>query len=220
MTTATSTPRRSRSAGAQRRGAAVGIDGQQRQFGPADVGAVDAGGGLDQPDPVLGDQGPALAGQHPHRLVVDQLAAQLIALLGILRRRHQPALAFGHHLAGDHHDVAVAQPGRGRASAAARSSPGRNSGSPVTGRISIARGGAVLELIAGRHAPQARVRRCTISAVAFGSVISSGIDAHRHARRCRPDRPRAPASNPASRCLAALRSAGPPPRRWIRRRSP
>ena len=73
--------------GAQRGGAAVGIDWQQREFGPADVGSVHARGGLNQPEPVLGDQGPALAGQHPHRLVVDQLAAQLIALLGVLGRR-------------------------------------------------------------------------------------------------------------------------------------
>ena len=48
ITTPTVTPSELAQAGAQRGGAAVGIDGQQRQFGRADVGAVDAGGGLDQ----------------------------------------------------------------------------------------------------------------------------------------------------------------------------
>ncbi len=60
-----------------------------RQLVAADVGSVYPGGGLHQPVPVLGNQGAALAGQHPDGFLVDQLAPQPIAFLGIGRRRHQ-----------------------------------------------------------------------------------------------------------------------------------
>jgi hypothetical protein len=79
----------------QQRGAAVGIDGQQRQFVGADVGAVHAGRGLHHAKPVLGDQRSALAGQHTDGLGVDKLAAQRISRLWILRCGHQAALALG-----------------------------------------------------------------------------------------------------------------------------
>ena len=63
---------------------------------------------------VLGDQRPALAGEYPYGFVVDELAAQGIPLVGVGRRGDDAALALGHHLAGDHHDVVVAQPRRRR----------------------------------------------------------------------------------------------------------
>ena len=96
--------------GPQRRGAGVRIGRQQRQLACVDVGAVHPGGGLHQAERVLGDQGAALAGKNPHSFGVDQLAPQRIPLLRIGRRGDDAALALGHHLAGDHHHVVVAQP--------------------------------------------------------------------------------------------------------------
>ena len=150
--------------GAQRGGAAVGIDWQQRKFGPAHVGSVHAGGGLNQPDPVLGDQGPALARQHPHRLVVDQLAPQRIPLVGVLGCGHQPALAFGHHLAGDHDDVAVAQPWRGGGDGSTQIVARPEFGKPGDGQDLDGCGGAVLVILHRAGAvtpprPQAPARR-------------------------------------------------------------
>ena len=160
-------------AGAQRRGAAVGVDGQQRQFGRADVGAVDAGGGLHETEVVLGDQRAALAGQHPDRFFVDQLAPQRIPLLGILRRGHDAALALGQHLAGDHHDVVVAQPRRG----------GGQRGGEVVAGPELGQAGHRKELDRGRRTvlghgltPARSIPARTISAVVAGSVISSGTD--------------------------------------------
>ena len=185
--------------GAQRRGTAVGIDWQERQFGPTDIGAVDAGGGLDESEPVLGDQRPALAGQHPHRLVVDQLAAKLIALLGILRRRHQPALAFGHHLAGDHHDVAVAQPGRSGRQRGSQIVAGPEFGKPGDGQDLDRGGGTVL---GHGVTPASSSPARTISAVAVGSAISSGI--------ARTATPSMSASSPS---CTSQQSSTPVPRR-------
>ncbi len=172
---------------AQRRGAAIGIDWQQGEFSPADIGSVHTGGGLNQPDPVLGDQRPAFARQHPHRLLVDQLAAQRVPLLGILGRGNQPALAFGHHLAGDDHDVAVAQPRRGGGDGSDQIVAGPKFRKPGDGQDLDRCGGTVL--LATRIRGRSRSRRharelqpaVTISAVAFGSVISSGTAAHRDA---------------------------------------
>lgn len=92
--------------------AGIGIGWQQGQFAAVDVRAVHPGGGLDQAVGVLGDQRAALAGQHPHRLLVDQLAPQRIPLLGVGRRGDDAALALGHDLAGDDNDVGIGQPGR------------------------------------------------------------------------------------------------------------
>ena len=142
--------------GPQGSGTGVGIDWQQREFGPADVGPVHTGGGLNQPEPVLGDQGPALAGQHAHRLVVDQLAAQLVARLGVFGGRHQPALAFGHHLAGDHHDVAVAQPWRGGGDGSTQVVAGPEFGKPGHGQDFDRRGGAMLDRAGCRSRRHAR----------------------------------------------------------------
>ena len=130
--------------GPQGGGAGVGIDWQQGEFGPPDVGSVHPGGGLDQPEPVLGDQGPPLARQHAHRLVVNQLAAQLVARLGVFGRRNQPALALGHHLAGDDHDVAVAQPGRCGGDGSTEVVAGPEFGKPGHGQDFDRRSGAVL----------------------------------------------------------------------------
>ena len=222
MTTATVDAEPVAQPGPQRSGAGVGIDRQQREFGPADVGPVHAGGGLNQPEPVLGDQGPALARQHAHRLVVDQLAPQLVALLGVFGRRHQPALALGHHLAGDHHDVAVAQPRCGGGDGSAQVVAGPEFGKPGDGQDLDRRGGAVLDrrrIRSRRHA-----RKLQPGADHLGGRLRVG-----HQQRHRPHRdpvdvgvgrPRAPASSPVSRCRGAPRSAGRPPRRWTPPRSP
>ncbi len=62
---------------------------------------------------------------------------------GSVGRRDDPSFDLGDHLAGDHEDVAVGSShGAAPTMAAARSSPGRNSGSPVTGRISMGPPGA------------------------------------------------------------------------------
>ena len=121
----------------------------------------------------------ALACEYAHRLVVDQSAAKGIPLLGIRRRGDDAALALGEHLAGDHHDVVVAQPRRRRGD---RRTPRRHPAGTrevlAPGRISTAAGGAV---IGAHRGPSARIPASssplrTISAVAFGSVISSGIE--------------------------------------------
>ena len=162
--------------GPQCRRAAIGIDGQQRQFVRADVGSVDAGRGLDDAQFVLGDQRAAFAGQYADGLVVDKLAAQRVPLLGVFGRGHQPAFALGHHLAGDHHYVAVAQPGRGGGQRRAEVVAGTELGKPGDGQDLDRRRGAVLAT--GRHAatPARSKPALTISAVAFGSVISSGTE--------------------------------------------
>ena len=160
-------------AGAQRSGAAVGVDRQQGQLGGADVGAVDARGGLHQAEIVLGDQRAALAGQHPDGFGVDQLAPQRIPLLRVFRRGHDAALALGQHLAGDDHDVVVAQPRRG----------GRQRGGEVVAGPELRQAGHRKQFDRGRRAvvghgltPARSSPARTISAVVAGSVISRGTD--------------------------------------------
>ena len=176
MTTATVTPSRSRSPARSAAALPSGSTGSSASSARPTLDPSTPGGGLNQPEPVLGDQGPALARQHPHRLVVDQLAAQLVALLGVLGRRHQPALAFGHHLAGDHHDVAVAQPGRGGGDGSTQIVAGPEFGKPGDGQDLDRRGGAVLSHGAHAATPASSSPALTISAVAFGSLINSGIE--------------------------------------------
>ena len=130
-TTATSTP----SAGAARRAAGRRWRPGRRAAGRArrpHVGAVDAGGGLHDAELVRDDQGPAAAGDHPLGLGVDQLAAQRVALLRVGRgaATSRPS-TLETTLRGDHQDVAVGQPRRGRGDRARRGRrPGRNSGRP------------------------------------------------------------------------------------------
>ena len=160
-------------AGAQRGGAAVGVDRQQGQLGCADVGAVHARSGLHQAEVVLGDQSAALACQHPDGFGVDQLAPQRIPLLRVCRRGHDAALALGQHLAGDDHDVVVAQPRRG----------GRQRGGEVVARPELRQAGHRKQFDRGRGAvvghgltPARSSPARTISAVVAGSVISRGTD--------------------------------------------
>ena len=177
MTTATVDAQPVTQSGAQPGGTGVGIDWQRCQFGAADVGSVHPGSGLNQPESVLGDQGSAFACQHAHRLIVDQLAAQLISGLFVLGRRYQPALALGHHLAGDHHDVAVAQPWRRGGDGSTQVVAGPEFGKPRHGQDFDRRGGAVLTRRTGHAATPARSSPAlTISAVASGSLISSGME--------------------------------------------
>ena len=127
--------------GPQRRGAGVGVDGQQRELTGVDVGAVDSRGGLHQAERVLGDQRAALAGEHPHGFGIDQLAPQRVPLFRVGRGGDDAALALGHHLAGDHHDVVVAQPRCGLGDAPRRGRrPAGTREAPAPGSISTRRG--------------------------------------------------------------------------------
>ena len=159
--------------GDQRRGAAVGIDRQQGEFVRVDVRSVHPGGGLHQPDRVLGDQRATLAGQHPHRLAVDQLAAQRVPQLGIGGCVDDAALALGQHLAGDDDDVVIAQPRRGLGDRRAQIVAGPELRKPGDRQQFHARRRAVVahSVIPARSSP-AR----TISAVTAGSLISSGAE--------------------------------------------
>ena len=112
MTTPTVTPRLVRRAARSAAALPSGSTGSSANLVGTDVGPVHAGRGLHDAQPVFGDQRSALAGKHPNGLVVDKLAAQRRLGLGVFGRGHQPTLALGQHLAGDHQDVAVAQPGR------------------------------------------------------------------------------------------------------------
>ncbi len=109
-TTPTVTPSRSRSPVRSAAALASGSTGQQRELTGVDVGAVDSRGGLHQSDRVLGDQRAALAREYPYCFGIDQLAPQRVSLLRVDWSVDDAALALGHHLAGDHHDVVVAQP--------------------------------------------------------------------------------------------------------------
>ncbi len=159
--------------GAQRRRASVRVDGQQRQFGGADVGTIHARRGLHDTEVVLGDQRAALACQHPDGLVIDQLAPQRIPLLGVIGCGHDAAFALGQHLAGDDDDVVVTQP---------RRRLGQRFGEVVT-RAEFGQTGYRQQLDRRRRTvlrhglTPARSRPArTISAVVAGSDISRGTD--------------------------------------------
>ena len=138
-TTPTVTPSRSRSPVAQRRGAGVGIDGQQRQFGCADVGSVYAGGGLHQPSAF------SVISVRPLRASTRTASASISLRRSVSRaprdRRARRTIRPSHldtTLLVTTRTSPSRSQGAAAAIAAARSSPGRNSGSPVTGRISTA----------------------------------------------------------------------------------
>ncbi len=164
---------------AQRRGTGVGVDRQQRQLGRADVGAVHSGGRLDEPERVLGDQGAALARQHPYGFGIDELAPQRIPLIGILGCLDDAALALGHHLAGDHYHVVVTQPRRRRGDGGGEVVPWPKLRQPGYRKYLDGRCAAVVAAGVGhRRGPGLKPARSrparTISAVVGGSVISSG----------------------------------------------
>ena len=165
-------PEKGGKAGADRRGAAVRVHREQGEFGGVDIGAVHAGGGLDQPDGVLGDQGFALAGQYPHGLVVDELAAQGVPLLGVGGCADDTALGLGEHLAGDDHHVVIAQPGGGIGDRGGQIIAGPELAQPGHRDDLDGPGGSVL----GAHsATPANCRPArTMSAVTAGSLISNG----------------------------------------------
>ena len=110
-------------AGARRRladppGRPVGVDGQQGGGPGVDVGQVHAGVGADEPVAGLGDEQIAAAAQDAHRLCSTSrtLGRRVVGVDG-----HQPPLGLGHHLLGDHQDVAVGRPpGTARCPAARR----------------------------------------------------------------------------------------------------
>ena len=153
-------------------GAGVGVDRQQREFGCADIGSVDPGGGLHQTDLVLSDQRAAAACQHPDRLIVDQLAAQRVPFFRVGRGGDDPALAFGHHLAGDDDDIAVAQPRRRGGDRGGQIVTGPELGKSGDGQ-DLDRGGRTV--LGHGVMPASSSPERTIAAVASGSDISSGI---------------------------------------------
>ena len=177
--------------GAQRRGAGVRVDWQQRQFVAADVGSVHAGGGLNQSQPVLGDQRSSLARQHAHRLVVDQLAAQPVPAP---RRPRGAGTSRPSHLDTTLLVTTTTSPSRSQGAAAAERPPqivaGPELGKPGDGqdldrrrRCRARRPAAVGRLRRFRalgtgHAatPARSSPALTISAVASGSLINSGIE--------------------------------------------
>ena len=93
---------------------------------------------------------------------------------GSCGRGHDAALALGQHLAGDDHDVVVAQPRRG----------GRQRGGEVVARPELGQAGHRKQFDRGWRAavlghgltPARSSPARTISAVVAGSVISSGTD--------------------------------------------
>ena len=116
-----------------------------------------------------------LRAKYPNGFGIDQLAPQRIPLLRIGWCVDDAALALGHHLAGDHDDVVVAQPRRGRRNGCGR---GRRPGGTPAARAPEAARPRRADAVLG-HGFTARrdpVRARTISAVACGSVISSGTD--------------------------------------------
>ena len=106
------------------------------------------------------------------------------------------ALALGHHLAGDHHDVVVAQPRCRRGDGRGEVVAGTELGKPGHREHSTAAAGAVL-----RHGftPARSSPARTISAVVAGIRHQQRHRPHLDARRSRRGRPRAPASRPGCR---------------------
>ena len=150
---------------------AVGIDGQQRQFGGVDIRAVHPGRGLHQTQRVLGDQRAPLAGQHPHRLGVDQPAPQRVPQLRIGRCVDHPALTFGEHLAGDHDHIVVVQPRRRLCESRGEVVAGPKLRQAGHGKQFHPRRRAV---VGHGVTPASSMPARTISAVTAGSVINSG----------------------------------------------
>ena len=119
-----------------------------------------------------------LAGEHPHRLALDQFAARGVALLGIGWRGDDPPLRLGHDLARDDDDVAVAQPRRGARSVRRCRRRAGTSGRSRTGRILQSVDRAVVDHV---WISASSIALRAISAVVGGSVMSSGT-----ARTARP----------------------------------
>ena len=160
---------------AQCRGAGVRVHRKQRQLRRADIGAVHTGRRLHQPKRVLGDQRAALARQHAYGFDIDQFAPQRIPFIRIRGRRDDSSLALGHHLAGDHHDVVVAQPRRGRGDRSAQVVSGPELRQPGHRKhFDGSRGAMVVHRRGPRLKPARSSPARTISAVVGGSVISSG----------------------------------------------
>ncbi|MCO5606194.1 hypothetical protein L7F22_060381 [Adiantum nelumboides] len=168
--------------------AGVRVGGQQGELVAADVGAVDARGGLHDAELPGHDQRPALAGHHALGLLVDQPAAQRVALLLVGGGRHQPALDLGEHLAGDHHDVAVAQPGhplgqrgdtdarqleRGAGHGGGRVVVGHQQRHLAHGRAGHGRG------VAGVHQVAVEQAALAAAAVVPAHALGAGLDADR-----------------------------------------